>query len=261
MTAELYERASHWTPAWLKEFVRTGATRVACRIGTLPSVELLGAHLVTLFDELGINCVLDVGAHVGQYGRFLRNIGYTGRIVSFEPILANFTQLEQRCARDDKWTARRLALGDQDGFVPINVAHVTQFSSLLSPNRYSHDQFGELSDVNRIEMVEVRRLESVFEDCVRGAGDARVFLKLDTQGYDLKIVESAGVYLDQIRALQSEFSVKPIYEGMTGYLCAMSRLNQMGFELTGVFPVVRDEQLRIVELDGVLVRARDAGSR
>jgi hypothetical protein len=48
---------------------------------------------------------------------------------------------------------------------------------------------------------------------------------------------------------------------MTGYLCAMSRLNQMGFELTGVFPVVRDEQLRIVELDGVLVRARDAGSR
>src|SRR5207245_5427268 len=103
--------------------------------GLLHSVVLMSAHLASLYARLEINCVLDVGAHVGQYGRFLRNIGYRGRIVSFEPVLANFTVLEQRRAGDEHWTCHRLALGRQDGTLPINVASVTQVSSFLVPNR------------------------------------------------------------------------------------------------------------------------------
>ena len=67
MAAELSERASRWTPMWLKELVRKGATRVGCQLGRLPAMESLGEHLREVFDELRINCVLDVGAHVGQY--------------------------------------------------------------------------------------------------------------------------------------------------------------------------------------------------
>ena len=33
----------------------------------------------------------------------------------------------------------------------------------------------------------------------------------------------------------------------------------MGFDLTGVFPVLRDERLRIVEFDSVMVRAGGPG--
>lgn len=256
MAIELYDQTSRWTPGWLKELVRRGATRAGCALGKLPTFESLGRHLREVFDELQINCVLDVGAHVGQYGRFLRNIGYTGRIVSFEPILANFVKLERRCARDPQWTALRLALGTQDAMLPINVARITQFSSFLSPNRYSLDQYGSFSEVDRTETVEMRRLDGLFDGIVRPIGDARVFLKLDTQGYDLNVLEGAGSYLDRVLALQSELSVQPIYEGMTGYTAAMSCLNRMGFELTGVFPVTRDDRLRIVELDSVMIRAR-----
>ncbi len=252
--AKLYEQASRWTPAKLKDLVRKGATLVGCRIGRLPGFEALGTHLAMLFARLKINCVLDVGAHVGQYGRFLRNIGYSGYIVSFEPIRANFAVLEQRSAKDEKWIARRLALGNDDRMVPINVAHITQFSSFLPRSGYSVNQFGELSGTSRTEIVAMQRLDSVFDECICLVKDPRVFLKLDTQGYDLKILEGCGRRLQQVLALQSELSVKPLYEGMTQYLDAMSYMNDRGFELTGIFPVLRDEDLRIVELDSVMIR-------
>jgi FkbM family methyltransferase len=255
MMAELYEKASRWVPSRMKDLVRTGATLVGCQIGRLPGIELLGAHLALLFARLKINCILDVGAHVGQYGRFVRNIGYKGYIVSFEPIPANFTILEERCARDQKWSARRLALGNRDGIAPINVTQITQFSSFLVPSRYSKDQFGRLSEVDRTETVEMKRLDSIWEDGISAIKEPRVFLKLDTQGYDLKVLEGVGVYLEHVVALQSELAVKPIYEGMTGYTEAVSSMNEMGFELTGLFPVLRDEELRIVELDGVMIRS------
>jgi len=253
MVEALYETAHRWTPAWIKEMARTAGARVGCQIGRLPSVELLGTHLRELFGQLEINCVLDVGAHVGQYGRFLRNIGYTGRIVSFEPVLANFAQLEQLRATDPNWTALRMALGNREGTMPINVANVTQFSSFLSPSRYSLDEFAGYSDVERTEVVDIARLDRVFPSLISGLAAPRVFLKLDTQGYDINVLDGAGDCLSAVAALQSELSVKPLYEGMTDYLHAMSYLNGKGFEATGVFPVVRDKHLRIMEFDCVMV--------
>jgi len=32
--------------------------------------------------------VIDVGAHLGQFGRLVRRLGYEGTIISFEPVLA-----------------------------------------------------------------------------------------------------------------------------------------------------------------------------
>jgi FkbM family methyltransferase len=261
IAADVSEKTSRWTPIWLKELVRKGATRVGCQLGRLPSMESHGEHLRAIFEELRITCVLDVGAHVGQYGRFLRNIGYDGQIVSFEPIRANFDMLEQRCAGDPKWTALRMALGSRDDVVPMNVAHVTQFSSFLQPTRYSLDRFDGFSHVDRVEMVEMKRLDGIFDAVVPQAREARVFVKLDTQGYDLTVLEGAGEHVGRLLALQSELSVKPLYEGMTGYIDAMSALNAMGFDLTGVFPVLRDEHLRIVEFDSVMVRADRRGQR
>jgi hypothetical protein len=54
---------------------------------------------------LRINCVLDAGAGRGGYGTFLRENGYEGQIISFEPVAASFQSLAIQCARDPKWRA------------------------------------------------------------------------------------------------------------------------------------------------------------
>ena len=81
-------------------------------------------------ETCGINVVLDVGANVGQYGTGLRNVGYTGRIVSFEPLSTEFKQLSAKATADGAWQSLNFALGDVDGSSEINVSsEYTQVSS------------------------------------------------------------------------------------------------------------------------------------
>lgn len=56
----------------------------------MPDWYLLRDGLAEIFSTLCINCVIDAGANRGQYGEFLRNMGYRNRLASFEPIPAVF---------------------------------------------------------------------------------------------------------------------------------------------------------------------------
>jgi FkbM family methyltransferase len=212
----------------------------------------LPTHLIALFERLGVDCVLDVGAHFGEYGSLLRHYGYRGRIVSFEPVPANFERLREARAGDADWHAHEVALGGEDGELVLNVARDTALSSFLEP---SGEPLTEALAVESRERVRVRTLDSLFDECVAGLVEPRVFLKMDTQGWDREVLKGAGRTLPRLAGLQSEVSVLPLYEGMTDYLDAIRELQGLGFDLTGIYPVAYDG-IRIVELDVVL--ARDA---
>src|SRR5690349_12763044 len=68
-----------------------------------PGLYSYDRHLRMLLTTLAINCVIDVGAHEGEFYRAVRNAGYTGRIVSFEPFPPSFARLQARAARDPDW--------------------------------------------------------------------------------------------------------------------------------------------------------------
>ena len=253
--------ASDRMPVSLKEAIRAGATRVGTKLGRIPGCELLTTHLADLFAQLEINCVFDVGAHRGQYGRFLRNLGYRGRIISFEPIAGNVAYIERRRAGDDNWWIRPYALGSESGTAMLNVAQVSQFSSFLTPNDFSRREYGEASAVVRTDSVEVHRLADIFDDCTRGIPKPRVFLKMDTQGYEMEVLAGAGPALGRVSALQSEVSVQPLYTNAVGYLRAIAQMASYGFEVTGLFPVNRDRDLVVVEFDCIMRRCDDVPAR
>ena len=69
----------------------------------------------------------------------------------------------------------------------------------------------------------------------------------------LTVLEGVNGYLDQLYGLQSELSIKPIYEGMPSYLEALPKMRKMGFEVSGMFPVSRDWKFRLIEVDCVMV--------
>ena len=248
---------------WLTSIKRTIQRRVRALgydISEYVEQSTLGSHLETLFARRAIDCVLDVGAHHGEYGRYLRRMGYTGAIVSLEPVAASFARLQEHCAGDPAWRAHHLALGAQKGAQPISVSTGTTFSSFLSPTSYAFQQFPRSTAVRGTEVVDVRRLDQVLEELVTHLREPRIFLKLDTQGYDMNVIEGAQSCLDRILALQTELSVKAVYQGAMGMGEALARLNDLGFELTGIFPVTRDSDgLRVIEFDAVMVRST-AGS-
>jgi FkbM family methyltransferase len=249
-----------WSP--FKGFVKRTLARMGFYLERFPRTNTLDAHLLRLFATLEINCVLDVGAYRGDYGRQLRALGYRGRIVSFEPIAENYAHLAEQCRRDRDWQAHQLALGVEEGSKTINVLSGSTFTSFLQPSGYGREQFATKMQLERTEVVTVKRLDSLFDACVAGIDRPRVLLKMDTQGYDMLVLEGAGRRLDEVRAVQTELSVQPLYEGMsTDLTTALPALRERGFELSGLYPISWDPRdgLCVVEFDCLLCRPAGRG--
>lgn len=211
-------------------------------------------HLRALFAQERIDCVADVGANVGQYRDFLRvHVGYKGRIVSFEPISELAEILERRARSDSGWEVVPCALGAEDTQLDINVAVRSTFSSFLEPDLRQTDKFGDTNRVVRRESVRMRRLDDIADEieALRTARD--IYLKCDTQGFDMQVIAGAKGILPRVSAMQSELSVLGIYKGMPDYLVTLNAMRELGFDPTGMFPVSRDEALRVVEFDCVAV--------
>jgi FkbM family methyltransferase len=213
----------------------------------------LVSHVGGLLELQRVDCVLDVGAHVGEFGRLVRSAGWSGPILSFEPVSAAFRELEEAAASDPPWSVHRMALGREAGNLQINVMAGTNMSSFLQPTDIATGRWPDQVRIAAEETVELRRLDDILDE-LAGFSPQRLFLKLDTQGFDLEVLAGAAGVLDRIAVLQSEVSVRPIYEGMPTYLQALDTFQQCGFQLTGLYPVSRDREWRIIEYDAVLIR-------
>ena len=222
-------------------------------------------HLLgTVLRRLDVNIVLDVGANRGQFGRTLRNLGFSGRIVSYEPVSANLIALREAAEGDPEWLVEPVALGDVDATTEIHVAAGTgKLSSLLDSNEFGRKRFTNMRDeVVARETIQVRRLDAVCGRAVAGIDDPRLFLKLDTQGYDLQALAGAGDRIGDVVALQSEISCIPIYEGMPHLTQQIAAYEQAGFASAGMFPVTWDhETLAVIEFDLLMVRRSSPLSR
>ena len=113
------------------------------------------SNLLNIIKKKNIECLFDVGANSGQYGNFLRQIGYTGYILSFEPVSRVFEKLKSASQNDTKWRCFQFALGDQDEKKEMNVYDSTVFSSFLRANDYSRDIWNSLEEFHT-EVVQVK---------------------------------------------------------------------------------------------------------
>jgi FkbM family methyltransferase len=207
-----------------------------------------------LFKHFQITSVLDVGANRGQFGQKLREF-YNGPIVSFEPAPEPFADLVELASKDKNWQVRSLALGRVEGRLELNIAKSSLLSSFLKPlpetstAQYSWDECGswELIDLVPVDVCRLDRL-------LQPSESDHLFLKVDTQGFDLEVISGAEGILDRVSVLQVELSMKPFYEGQPSYREVLPTLEGLGFEIAGLFPIVRDQNWSMIEADCVLVR-------
>lgn len=222
--------------------------------------QLSAAHLAWLLARYRVDVVLDVGANVGQFAQELREHGYAGHIMSFEPVPRFVNKLKTLATDDDRWTVRQLALGTAAGSVPMRVQH--SLSSILEATEYGRGRFRSLekfADTARVD-VPLQRLDAIYDEVLApviaaGVERPRVFLKMDTQGFDLEVFRGLGERVGEIVGLQSEVALLTIYEGMPRMPEAVALYEAAGFEISGLFPVTREPDGRVIEYDCVMVRA------
>ena len=211
------------------------------------------SHLRAQIALLEIDVVLDVGANVGQHAMLLRDLGYRGRIVSFAPASNAFAKLREAAAADPLWQVHNLALSDQAGEATMDISGTDVFSSLHPHSAYGKVRYGRHIEVVRNETIRTERLDTFLASELPEFDTHRVFLKMDTQGHDMRVFAGAGTYQGRFKGLQSELSVKPLYEGVPDYLEALLCYQQAGYKPTGIYANHRDHETgQIIELDCIL---------
>ena len=216
---------------------------------------LSSEHVVTALHHYRGNCVLDVGANKGQYATRLRAAGYTGWIVSFEPVAADFEILAQKAAQDPRWTVHQIGLGRESGEIAMNVVPGT-LSSVLSATEFGAERYEQLQHASA-QQVQVRRLDEVWGAVTGHVPDCRPYLKLDTQGFDLEAFAGLGKRVEELVGMQSEVALIKIYEGMPTMTEALAVYEAAGFEVSGMFPVSRERRTgRVLEFDCLMIREK-----
>jgi FkbM family methyltransferase len=205
-----------------------------------------------ILSERAIDVVLDVGANEGQYALTLRSLGYRGRIVSFEPLSAAFTRLEDVSAHDAGWECVRVALGERSDHATLNVAANSWSSSLRTTEARLVEADPETAFVDS-EECEVTTLDILRGQLVRP--DERAFLKLDVQGYELEVLQGAEETLRQVEALDVELAVVRLYQGAPLLSDVVRHLDERGFGLVSIDPGFTQRRTgAILEVDGLFAR-------
>lgn len=211
------------------------------------------ARLMKIITEHKINLIFDIGANSGQFGKELRELGYLSNIVSFEPLKDAYAQLTQLSNADSKWqVAPRCAVGDEDGQIEINIAGNSASSSILEMMD-SHISAAPVTKNIGTEQVPISKLDSISKTYLKE--DSALFIKIDTQGYEDKVINGGLETIKMAKVIQTELSLVELYSGQKLIMEMIEKITQLGFELWGVEPAFVDSNTgRMLQVDAIFCR-------
>lgn len=220
------------------------------RIGSKPNPFF---QLLKGLARFKIDLVLDVGANVGQFASGLRDAGYQGALVSFEPLSSAHLALAKAAQSDGLWIVHpRGAIGDHIGEIDINVADNSVSSSVL-PMTETHLLAEAKSAYIDIEKAPIFTLDSVSPEYLNKP--CRPFLKIDTQGFEWQVLDGARETLPHLQGILCELSIAPLYEGQRLWLDIIARLKSDGFTLWSIQDGFTDSRNgRTLQVDATFFR-------
>lgn len=212
------------------------------------------SHFVSHLRAANTGWLLDVGANTGQFAADMFSNGYSGTVISFEPLHHAHAELSRQAKGNPRWeVAPRCAIGSSEGFAQINVAG-NSYSSSLRPMLDAHLAAAPESAYIRTETTPVQTLKEFLRQ--RFAGQLPEFaLKVDTQGYEKDVLEGLGDEIKKCVAILIELPLIPLYEGATDLPAIFGHLQRLGFRCVGAAPGHRDPRSGdTIEIDGLFIR-------
>lgn len=182
-----------------------------------------------------IDCVLYVGANVGQYVEgYLRSFP-TADLILYEPDPDLFRKLVKKFGDNPRINLKQQAVSS------LNGREFLHRTSLLTNGRMSssllrmaprHTEWSEGSEQK--DKVEV---ETVYLDAEDYSKYSKILLKLDIQGMELQALRGAQKLLGtKINAVDTEVSFQQLYFGESHWLEVVEYLNSLGFYVFGLDP-------------------------
>ena len=231
----------------LKQFFR----KLKMEVSYYPHGDL--RRRILLLNHHKINTIIDVGANTGQYVREIRDLGFKGDIISFEPLSEAYSVLLKKSKFQKNWTVANIALGSSNQEAVINVASNMASSSLLPMNEI-HRQ-AEPDVINKgTQTIQVKTLDSIWGEYLERSVP-NYYLKIDTQGYEKDVLKGAENSLSKINGIQLEMSLEELYEGEWQFDQMYQYIISKGFKLHSVEPqFYNNKNGQLLQMDGIFYR-------
>ena len=210
-------------------------------------------QVYTVFKEQKIDLLLDIGANTGQYAMSMFKTGYKGRIVSFEPLPDAYLELKKNKSKYPGWELfERSAIGDTTGTTMINVSANSHSSSILPINETHLAAAPSAKYIGQVE-TPIFTLDSIFNK-ISPAND-KICLKIDTQGFEDKVLAGATASLQKISLIQLELSLLPLYNGSKTIEWMIPYLKDRGFAPLFFLPgYIERETEKIQQLEALFIK-------
>ncbi len=236
----------------IKQTVRQLVWNLGYDISRFDSVSSPLARRQKMLSSYKIDLILDVGANTGQFARQMRDLGFRGKIVSFEPLDSACAVLKRNATDDPNWDVIQCALGEESSTMTINVSANSASSSLLDMHP-AHAKAAPEKHYIGTETISVRTLDSMFGDI--HTAEHNVYMKIDTQGFEHKVIKGAEAAMAHIDTIQLEMSLVPLYDGGLQFCELDALLGEKGYRLVSIEPVFADRSTgQLLQVDGIYHR-------
>ena len=158
------------------------------------------------------------------------------RVIGFEPDKREYTRLvENTGAAAGSRIFFAVALHNRRGPLRLHVAKDRGLTSIFEPDRPFLDAF---PDADRFDTIDNHDVDADrLDDQLRTSGVRDVdFIKVDTQGSELFVLEGAAETLDSVIGVEAEVEFTPIYKGQPLFADVDDFLRGKGFQLFGLRP-------------------------
>jgi FkbM family methyltransferase len=209
--------------------------RIADGVGRLLGVQIVRkdevfrlaqrSALERTMQQLGFDCVFDVGGNEGQFAHAVRAAGFQGPIISFEPIPVLAASLRKQALRDPFWFVEEIALHDAERSAEFHIAAEKSCSTLLTPL----DTPSPYHRITETIGVTTATLDGFFDRYRERLGFKRPFLKIDAEGVDVAIAKGAGTRLREFVGVQSELLFDRLWQGQDDCCAIVQFYRDSGF--------------------------------
>lgn len=237
----------------LKKIIKQYARNFGIEITRYRPSSSEASQLAKVLKMGKINMVFDIGANEGQFAREIREHGYIGTIVSFEPLTSARKKLLDFASRDPCWYVhKQSAIGDRNDEIEIHIAGNSVSSSVL-PMLESHSNAALGSAYVSSERVPIIKLDSIASLYI--APESNLFIKIDTQGFEWQVLDGASETIHQAKGVICELSLVTLYDGQRLWQDIVNRLEAQGLRLWALQKGFTDPRTgQSLQIDGIFLR-------